>query len=490
MPEMTGQPAPPTRPTPPERHAAAVLAWFAARAPGQVAADLAREEPDGVLAHAAAALADAADSDDEELRAAGLSALFAGVVEPLNDGFSAGGRALYAHLMARIAWRVASRVPALRDALALFGVASLDALVARYQQARRGDAALPGGAVTRILVLSRVTIGADILLSSVALARLHQRFPQAELVLLGDAKLAGLFGGLPQVRVRAINYARRGPLRTRLASWLEVLAAVTAEAPQLVVAPDSRLDQLGVLPVCVEQERYLLWENTQPDGQAHSLCTLLDQQLCRRLGLAAQPPALPQLALAGAASALRDRLRQALGAGALAAVKLDHGGNPAKALPRAAEVALLRRLRALGWRVLLDRGFGPDELANSDALLNALGWQALDLDEDGVRGLPPAALNAGALSTAEVVRFHGSIGGWAAGLSCAGLAVSYDSVGHHLAAALGVRVVAAFTGYSDPAFPLAWQPRGRAAITMVTISTADKEHPAAWQGLLDALPPP
>jgi ADP-heptose:LPS heptosyltransferase len=494
---MTGlPPAQPSAPEPdaspllqPQRHAATILAWLAARPQAQVAADCASLDLDHAINRAADALGDAADSDDSELRAAGLNALFAGVVEPLNDGFTPGGRALYAHLMARIAWRVASRVPALSAALAELGVHRLDDLVARYRQARRGDAALPGGPVARILVLSRVTIGADILLSSVALERLHQRFPQAELVLLGDAKLDGLFAGLPQVRVRAISYARRGPLRERLASWLEVLAAIRAEAPQLVVAPDSRLDQLGVLPVCAEQERYLLWENLQPAGSPLSLCTLLDRFLCRRLGLPEQPPALPRLGFSGATAALRQRLQAALGGRPLAAVKLDHGGNAAKALPRAGELAVLGRLRELGWRVLLDRGFGPAELANSDALLQALDWQAVDIDEGGAIGLAAGKLVPGALAQAAVVRFHGSISGWAAGCSCAQLAVSYDSVGHHLAAALGVPVVAAFTGFSDPAFPVAWQPRGRSAITVITIATADKERPGSWQQLLATLPP-
>ncbi len=496
MPGMTGHPPPPPQPPPPpaaataqpQRHAATILAWLAARSPAQLAADLAGLRADDAINLAADALCDAADSDDAELRAAGLSALFAGVVEPLNDGFTPAGRALYAHLMTRIVWRVASRVPALRAALAGLAVGSLEDLAARYRQARAADAPLPSGAVARIVVLSRVTIGADILLTSVALSRLHQRFPQAELVLLGDAKLGGLFGGLPRVRVRPIAYARRGPLRERLQSWLEVLAALAEEGPQLVVAPDSRLDQLGALPVCAEQHRYLLWENIQPAGPPLSLCTLLDRFLCRRLGLAEQPPALPQLGFSGAITALSRRLHAALGQRPLVAVKLDHGGNPAKALPRAGELAMLGRLRALGWRVLLDRGFGPAELANSDELLRALGWQAVDIDEGGVLARAVGELGPGALADAEVVRFHGSIAGWAAGCSCARLALSYDSVGHHLAAALGVPVVAAFTGFSDAVFPVAWQPRGRAAITVVAIATADKERPASWQQVLDALP--
>jgi len=154
-------------------------------------------------------------------------------------------------------------------------------------------------------------------------------------------------------------------------------------------------------------------------------------------------------------------------------------------------MAAIPRLRARGWRVLLDRGFGAEELANSDSLLQALGWRAIDLDESGAGlGLGTDQIIAGSLQDAEVVRFHGSIAGWAAGCACSSLAVSYDSVGHHLAAALGIPVVVAFTGHIDADFPIAWQPRGRASVTLITIATAEKHLPQSWRALMDALPAP
>ncbi|MBA3708072.1 MAG: hypothetical protein H0W83_04515, partial [Planctomycetes bacterium] len=68
--------------------------------------------------------------------------------------------------------------------------------------------------------------------------------------------------------------------------------------------------------------------------------------------------------------------------------------------------------------------------------------------------------------------------------------LSYDSVGHHLAAALGVPVVVAFTGYSDPVFPIAWQPRGPGPIDVVAIPTADKDRSEQWQRVCERLPRP
>lgn len=470
----------------PADHAAACITWITGRDAATIDRDLA-QPAHPTHAHADA-LADAADSSDETERSAGIAALFAGLVEPLNDGFTPAGRAGYARWFARICWRIGSRDERIRTRIASFGINDEAALHARYQAARHYPATPPATA-TKIVILSRVTIGADLLLTTVALQRLRRAYPQAELVVLGDGKLQALVGGFAGVRVRPISYGRRGPLRERLASWLAVVEAVDAEAPDLVFAPDSRLDQLGIMPVIADATRYLLWENLVPDGQALSLARSLDAFLAARFAQPTQPPIEPRTLLDAPTAALQARLAAAFGPAPIAAVKLDHGGNAAKALPRAAEVQLLARLRAQGWRVLLDRGFGAAELANSDALLTDAGWTAIDLD-DSPQGLgrPVAEVAPGSLADAAVIRFHGSIGGWAAACAACGLAVSYDSVGHHLAAGLGVPVITAFTGHSDARFAVAWKPFGPGPVTLIEIPTAAKADPAQWQRLLTAIP--
>jgi ADP-heptose:LPS heptosyltransferase len=464
-------------------HADAIIRWLGQRhlAQAQAAFPAAASE---LLAHADA-LADAADSEDEAVRGDGLGALFGGLVEPLNDGFTPAGRWLYHRLFGRIVWRVCSRVPELAGRLRAYGIADEVSLLAHHARVRAGADPLPAQ-VAKVVIPSRVTLGADVLLTTVLVQRLRARFAQAELVVLGDAKLAGLIGGFAGVRVRSLAYARRGPLRERLASWLTLADAVAEEEPDLVVAPDSRLDQLGLLPV-IAAERYCLWENVRPEGAApQSLAAQLDGWCGALLGGA---PCLPRLAFDDERVALAARFRAAFGAAPLCAVKLDHGGNPAKALPRDGELHLLRGLRAKGWRVLLDRGFGEAELKNSDALVDALGWRVTDLDDSGKGlGRGVAALAGDELAAAEIIRFHGSIGGWAAALSACGHAVAYDSVGHHLAAALAVPVSIAFTGWSDPGFPVAWQPRGSGPVHLVAIPTAEKNETRWWDAVLATIP--
>src|ERR1019366_9201020 len=108
--------------------------------------------------------------------------------------------------------------------------------------------------VRKALVLSRVTLGADVAITSVVLQKAKKSFPQAELVLLGSPKLLQLFGGDGSLRIRNIQYQTDGGLLDRLASWLPVAEAVEEETASLrpeefvVIDPDSRLLQLGLLP--------------------------------------------------------------------------------------------------------------------------------------------------------------------------------------------------------------------------------------------------
>ena len=102
-----------------------------------------------------------------------------------------------------------------------------------------------------MFVLSRVTLGADVAVTSVLLAAAKQRFPHAEIVFVGPRKNYELFAGDPRLRHAPVDY-RRGSLRERLAVWDE-LQALLAAPDALVIDPDSRLTQLGLLPVCPEE---------------------------------------------------------------------------------------------------------------------------------------------------------------------------------------------------------------------------------------------
>ncbi|MDA3960607.1 MAG: hypothetical protein PF961_07435 [Planctomycetota bacterium] len=437
------------------------------------------------LAAAADVLAEVGNRDDDAGRNA-ISALFGDVIETLNDSFSRQARDLSAAVFARIVWHCAQHSATLSDALGACGITGEAALHAYHHRVRNCTTPLPAQ-LQRIVILSRVTIGADVLLTTVVLQRLRAAYPDAELIVIGDPKLGGLLGGMPGVRIEALRYQRRGGLAERLGAWLPLRERITELAPDAVIAPDSRLDQLGLLPV-IAPERYRLWENLFINGPA-SLASLLDHWCQATIPGSATQPVPPRLFLDTTAAAHSQRIAAASGTGLLA-VKLDHGGNPAKALPRAGELHLLRSLRSSGWRILIDYGFGDEECANSNALMAELGWTPTEIDDSNHGGIALQELAPGQLATAEVIRFHGSIAGWAAALAGCNAALSYDSVGHHLAAALGVRLVTAFTGYQADDFPIAWQPCGPGHVDLITIPSDERDQPRHWDRVLAALGSP
>jgi hypothetical protein len=122
--------------------------------------------------------------------------LFGTVVEALSDSFEPALCEVYANVFSGI---LACVNPGLRAA----------ELVARYRRVRdvrrfAGDAR----AIRKVAVLSRVTLGADIAVTSVMLDGLKRRFPEAQILLAGSRKSWELFAGDPRIGHIAVSYPR------------------------------------------------------------------------------------------------------------------------------------------------------------------------------------------------------------------------------------------------------------------------------------------
>jgi len=359
-------------------------------------------------------------------------ALFGILVEGLADRFEPALADAYARLFAQAVARVHPGVEAA-------------ALVERYRRVRRVRPA--AGTPSRVVVLSRVTLGADVAVTSVLLAAVQRRFPHAEIVFAGPRKNFDLFAGDSRLRHAPLEY-RRGGLRERLAVW-DDLRRLLADPPALVVDPDSRLTQLGLLPVCPE-ECYHLFES-------------------RAYGADSDRP-LPELAAAWAAETFGVAdARPYISVGPLPAarpyitVNLGVGENPAKRLPDPFEEKLLRLLASSGLPIVLDKG---------------------GADEEAVR-VERAAERSGA----PISFWEGSFAGFAAIVAGSRLYVGYDSAGQHAAAACGIPLVSIFAGFPVPRMFERWRPTGPHC-HVVRVDRPDVEETLArvGQALASALP--
>ncbi|MBV8906517.1 MAG: hypothetical protein JOZ22_22995, partial [Acidobacteriia bacterium] len=128
-------------------------------------------------------------------------ALFGIVVEGLADRFDPALSRMYVRLFAE----ALASIDREWDALAL---------LTRYERVRRPRPV--SVKPQRVFVLSRVTLGADVAITSVLLAAAKRRFPHAEIVFAGPHKNYELFAADRHIHHAPLDYFR-GNLRSRVA---------------------------------------------------------------------------------------------------------------------------------------------------------------------------------------------------------------------------------------------------------------------------------
>ena len=111
----------------------------------------------------------------------------------------------------------------------------------------------PPANTARVYVLSRVTLGADVAVTSVLIDAAKRRYPDAEIVFVGSRKSFELFEADPRLRHFPAPYARSGALKDRLAA-----SATLWFNDGIVLDPDSRLSQLGLISVS-DADKYFLF---------------------------------------------------------------------------------------------------------------------------------------------------------------------------------------------------------------------------------------
>jgi ADP-heptose:LPS heptosyltransferase len=369
-------------------------------------------------------LLEGAAGADPNLAQAGSSALFQVLVEGLADRFEPRLSDVYAEIFSQAVTFVK---PA----------SNSDELVARYRRVRRprsfrGDA----GRVRRVFVLSRVTLGADVAITSVMLDAAKRRFPEAEVFLAAVENSWKLFAADARLRWLPISYGRGGTLGERLAIW-PVLSAALAQPDSLVIDPDSRLTQLGLLPVCPE-EHYFFFESRSYGGDGQdSLTTLARRWVAEVFDV---PDAAPYLAPAESPD---------VGAEPFITVNLGVGENPAKRVPDPFEEELLRALLQRDAPLVVDLGAGGEEEARVRRAVERSGAPA-----------------------SRVRLWRGSFAALAAMIAKSRLYVGYDSAGQHAAAVCGTPLVTIFAGFASPRMFARWSPTGPGPKEVIRVDTA------------------
>lgn len=305
-----------------------------------------------------------------------------------------------------------------------------DELRARYERVRLPRPVSQQSPKT-VFVLSRVTLGADVAVTSVLMDAARRRFPSAGICFAGPRKNAELFSGTPLLEV---SYPRSGTLPERLSVW-HTLREQLSRPDAIVLDPDSRLTQLGLLPVCGEDHYYFFESRAYGGDGEDSLVTLARRWCGEVLGV---PDAAPWIAPAPS------QLEAAV------TVSLGVGENPAKRIGGPFEAEMLRMLAARFPSVLVDTGAGGEE---RDRVLAAV-------DQSGA---------------ANIRTWVGPFAPFADAIRRGRLYVGYDSAGQHVAAACGVPLITVFAGFVSPRMFARWYPTGPGPIQVIRVDNPDPQ---------------
>ncbi|HEY3824314.1 MAG TPA: glycosyltransferase family 9 protein [Bryobacteraceae bacterium] len=295
--------------------------------------------------------------------------------------------------------------------------------------------------VDNVCVLSRVTLGADIKITSIILDAMKKRFPYARIAFVGSRKSAELFAADERISHIEVEYPRSGPVSQRI-EFAAKLREQLKNKNRIVVDPDSRITQLGMVPVC--EARFHLHFPSRVAKGAENLTDLTKGWLNDTFGETGEAYIAPErVPIEGDAPR--------------AAVSFGVGENDAKRIGGDFEAQVIRTLGERFPTIWIDRGVGGEEAQRVTAAAEASGCS-------------------------DRIRFwEGSFAGFASLISQCDLYVGYDSAGQHAAAAAGVPLVSFFAGAPSERFRQRWAPAGPGKIQVID---ADSFDPAAC---LDAI---
>jgi ADP-heptose:LPS heptosyltransferase len=431
----------------------------------------------------------AADKDPAIARA-GVQALFPALIERLNDSFDPQLCSLYDRVFSQVI-EYFRRLPdgkKLDQGLRSFGLINEEDLLTRKSQISNLKSQTSNlkpqisnlkSQISKVLFLSRVTIGADVAVTSVIIARLREIIPDAEFVLLGSRKLRELFGGDPLLRIREIAYERGGGVLSRLTAWLDIVEIIEDECrghqPHEIwlIDPDSRLTQLGLLPLLRDETNYFFFESRshQRPGAGHlgELASDWVNQVFNTTGRAFPYLALPTEHRAFG-QALGAKLRRS-GASRLISMSLGVGGNPNKRISDSFEEDLVLNLVQES-TLILDKGTSREEMEQIDritTILRSRGKTVVEVDQHNA----PELLKREGIR-ADVLTWQGGIGAFAGLIAAGDEYIGYDSAGQHIAAALGVPTLTIFVNANSPTFAERWRPSGSGRIEVLNIDAAHR----------------
>ena len=401
-------------------------------------------------------------SEDTKLTGSAAQALFRIIIESLCDDFEDLQTETYNRVMAQLI-SYCRKLPSGRELdsrLIEFNIHDSKGLLDRIKTIRTDGKNLSHRQeVKKILLLSRVTIGADVAITSIIIQRLARLYPDAEMVLIGGSKLDEIYGGNSRIRLQTVDYNRQGGLIERLSSWQLVLNIVKQELAAcpleniILIDPDSRLSQLGVLPMIPEQNYYFFDSRSDVSFASNmSMAQLTNSWVTKLTGQDdfRYPKVWPRSSNLTKAERLYRDIKDK-GARRVIAINFGVGGNQRKKVGRLLETELLLTLlREPDTVIVLDKGLGDEEVKNSNSLLEAVGAHGFAVTNVDFGAALGSNIRSGVIGVQTL------IGEIAAIIARCDEYIGYDSACQHIAAAQDIPCLTIFAGSNNMRFIRRW----------------------------------
>ena len=404
--------------------------------------------------------------------------LFKNLIEPLMDSFTTKGRKAYLEIFSKIISdiRKYSKASRIDEYLDRFGLNTQKQIYERSKNLTMTYKSFNNEKIKKIkkiFILSRVTIGADVAVTSIIIERIMRLFPKAEIFFIGPKPQIQLFRGNSRLNFLELSFSKKTNIISKLESWADIVDIIENNTNKLnkeeylIVDPDSRISQLGVMPLPVDMENYLFFNSSVKD---------IEQKNCKILNIAETTNKwlnevfniqsnfyYPKVWVKDVQ--FLDKLYSfpKLTDKPIVYVSFGVGGNDKKRLGVGFEKRLIFELINKDCTVILSKGIGhEEEIINK--IINSITKKDIEVIEINCN-----SYNISSNKEKKLLVHKGSLAEFATLISKSDYYIGYDSLGQHLAAALEVPLTAIMAGFINEYFRYRWNPCGKGIINVIQV---------------------
>lgn len=419
---------------------------------------------------------------DAKVRQAAVFSLYKKIIEPLCDDFTTSGTETCNLVLTSMLQFISTKAEGhnLANLLKDQHCSDLKHLLARRTSLTNNppidDATKKK--VKKIIILSRVSVGADIAITSIMGQRLSKAFPHANILIIGPSHIPEIFYGLPQIQWGKFDYQRNGGIAERLNCGANLFALIKSECgvydsgQVLLFDPDSRLSQLGLLPLYEVKYCYYFSSRNDTPRQNVRISQLTNSWLNYLLDEEENSP--PNVSIRPSHLAdIRSFWGQFLPKTKKIVINFGVGNDPQKRLSDPFEEQLLYTLlQQKDTLIILDSGLHPDEGKRAQVLMKKMKS----------RGIPTIAVSGKHLPSQIISFQHGlvcvqvGIGTLSALIDQADVFFGYDSCCQHIATARDTNNVICFAGAPNDRFFERWRPVNKSGQTTTIRIPSDFDH--------------